>query len=188
MLSMTEDAARDHEDALVHRAVAGDAEAFGDLYVCHLDKIYRYVFYKVGNERKAEDLTEQVFLKAWEAMADYEPREYPFSSWLYRIAHNTVVDCYRTQKEERPLDGVAFTLADESLGPEETLMKKRQVSRLLEALGDLSEEKQHLIILRFVEDLSQAQVAQILNKSEGACRVMQHRALAKLSDILGREE
>lgn len=183
---MTEEAARPNEEALVRRAANGDAEAFGDLYVRHLDEIYRYVFYKVGNEKNAEDLTETVFLNAWEAIGEYQPRGHPFSSWLYRIAHNAVVDHYRTKKDESPLDPVAFTLADESLGPEETLMKRRQVSRLIEAFAHLSEEKQQLILLRFVEGLSHAQVAQILNKSEGACRVMQHRALAKLSDVLGR--
>jgi len=185
---MTEKAATLNEEALVRRAVGRDAEAFGDLYMRYLDKIYRYVFYKVGSEKRAEDLTEQVFLSAWEAIEDYEPRGYPFSSWLYRIAHNAVVDHYRTKKDESPLDSVAFTLADESLGPEETLMKKRQVSRLLEALAHLSEDKQELIILRFVEGLSHAQVAEILGKSEVACRVMQHRVLSRLSDVLGRDE
>ncbi len=174
------------EEALVHRAINGDPEAFGDLYVQHLDKIYRYVAYRVGNERRAEDLTEQIFLKAWEAIGDYKPRGHPFSSWLYRIAHNAVVDHYRATKEETSLESVAFSLADDSPGPEDRLMKKREVSSLLEALRQLSEEKQELIILRFVEGLSHARVAEILNKSEGACRVMQHRALASLSEILRR--
>lgn len=185
---MTEESAEHRDETLVRRAKHGDAEAFGDLYERHVDAIYRYVFYKVGSERKAEDLTEQVFLSAWEAMDDYQLKGYPFSSWLYRIAHNAVVDHYRTSKDESPLDAVAFTLVDESLGPEETLMKKRQVSRLLDAMARLSEEKQELIILRFVEGLSHAQVAEILDKSEGACRVMQHRALKRLSGILGRDE
>jgi RNA polymerase sigma-70 factor (ECF subfamily) len=184
---MTEDVATLNEETLIERAVAGDPEAFGELYVRHLDGIYRYVFYKVSSEKRAEDLTEQIFLKAWEAMDGYRLRGYPFSSWLYRIAHNTVVDHYRTQKDEDPLDPVAFRLADDSLGPEETLIKKRQVSQLLSALRHLSEEKQELIILRFVEGLSHARVAQILGKSEGACRVMQHRALNELNTILGRE-
>lgn len=184
---MTEEATRVDEAELIRRAARGDAEAFGDLYVRYLDGIYQYIFYKTGNEKRAEDLTEHVFLSAWGAIDGYESRGYPFSSWLYRIAHNAVVDHYRTEKDERPLDSMAFTLADDALGPEETLMKKREVSRLLEALAQLSEEKQELIILRFVEDLSHAEVAQILGKSEGACRVMQHRALASLSEILGRD-
>jgi RNA polymerase sigma-70 factor (ECF subfamily) len=183
---MTEAATRVDEAELISQAVGGDAEAFGDLYARYLDRIYRYVLYKVGEEKRAEDLTEQVFLRAWEAIGRYESRGFPFSSWLYRIAHNAVVDHYRTAKHERPLESVVFTLADDSLGPEETLIRKREVSRLLNALTHLSEEKQELIILRFVEGLSHAQVAQILDKSEEACRVMQHRALARLSAILGR--
>jgi RNA polymerase sigma-70 factor (ECF subfamily) len=184
---MTEEAERLNEDKLVCRAAGGDAEAFGDLYMYYLDDIYRYVFYRVRDEKRAEDLTERVFIRAWEAIAGYQPRGYPFSSWLYRIAHNAVVDYYRTDRHELPLDGLTFTLADEALGPEETLIRRREVSRLLEAVAQLSEERQRLIILRFVDGLSHADVAQILGKSEGACRVIQHRALAALSEILGRE-
>lgn len=183
---MVEDAAGCSEKALIHRAADGDAEAFGDLYVRHLDQIYRYIFYKVGDAKKAEDLTEKVFLNAWEAIEGYQIRGHPFSSWLYRIAHNAVVDFYRAERDEQPLDSVAFALTDEALGPEETLLAKQEVSRLLEALQELSEEKQELIILRFVEGLAHAEVAEILDKSEVACRVMQHRALAALSEILQR--
>ena len=181
---MADDLAGCSEKALIRRAANGDAEAFGDLYVLHLDRIYRYIFYKVGDEKRAEDLTESVFLRAWEAIEDYQIRGHPFSSWLYRIAHNAVVDFYRARREEEPLDSVAFTLADETLGPEETVLAQQEVSRLLEALAELAEEKQELITLRFVEGLSHAEVAEILHMSEVACRVMQHRALAKLSKIL----
>jgi len=184
---MTEEAAGANEEELVRRAVRGDAEAFGDLYVRYLDDIYRYIFYKVRDERRAEDLTERVFIKAWEAIEGYELRGYPLSSWLYRIAHNAVVDHYRSSREEESLDAVAFTLADKSPGPEQTVIERREVSRLLEAIAELSEEKQRLIILRFVEGLSHAQAAQILGKSEGACRVIQHRALLALSRTLGSE-
>jgi RNA polymerase sigma-70 factor (ECF subfamily) len=183
---MTEEAARLNEDELVCRAVGGDTEAFGDLYMRYLDDIYQYIFYRVTDEGRAEDLTERVFVSAWEAIERYQPRGYSFSSWLYRIAHNAVVDYYRTDRDEKPLDAVTLTLADEALGPEETLIKKREVSRLLEAVAQLSEDRQRLIILRFVQGLSHAQVAEILGKSEGACRVIQHRALTALSEILGR--
>jgi RNA polymerase sigma-70 factor (ECF subfamily) len=177
-------AATDEKD-LVRRAVQGDAEAFGDLYMLHLDRIYRYIFYKVGNEREAEDLTEQVFLNAWEAIGGYRHKGHPFYSWLYRIAHNVVIDYYRTGKEEEPLDDVSFTLTDESLKPEELMTQEAEVVRLCEAIAQLPEKRQELILLRFVEGLSHAQVAQILGKSEGSCRVMQHRALTALSEILG---
>ncbi|MGD2146302.1 MAG: sigma-70 family RNA polymerase sigma factor, partial [Anaerolineae bacterium] len=132
---MAEDAARSNEEKLVRRAVRGDAEAFGDLYVLHLDAIYRYIFYRVRDEKRAEDLTETVFIRAWEAIEGYEHRGYPFSSWLYRIAHNTVVDYYRADREEEPLGAVAFTLADKSPGPEQTVIQRREVSRLLEAIA-----------------------------------------------------
>lgn len=177
-----------NEDELVRRAAQGDAEAFGDLYTRYLDQIYQYVFYKVGSEKKAEDLTEQVFLNAWEAIDRYRPQGYPFSSWLYRIAHNAVVDHYRTRKDKEPLGAVSFTLADEALGPEESLIQKEEVVHLREAIAQLPEEQQQLIILRFVEELPHAQVAQILDKSEGASRVMQHRALATLSEMLGGDQ
>lgn len=181
---MAEDVARCSEERLIRRAVNGDTEAFGELYVRHLDQIYRYVFYKVGDAKRAEDLTERVFLSAWEGMENYQTRGHPFSSWLYRIAHNAVVDHYRADRDEKPLDAIALTLADEALGPEETVLARQEVSRLMEALAKLSDEMQELIILRFVEGLPHAQVAEILDKSVGACRVMQHRALATLSEIL----
>jgi RNA polymerase sigma-70 factor (ECF subfamily) len=182
--SMTQNSTQQDEHELVRRAAGGDADAFGDLYMRYLDDIYRYVFYKVGNEERAEDLTEHVFLKAWEAVEDYEQGEYPFSSWLYRIAHNAVVDHYRGQKDQEPLESVSFRLADDALGPEERLINEAEVTSLCEALRQLSEEKQQLIILRFVQGLPHAEVAEILGKSEGACRVMQHRALQTLNEIM----
>jgi len=174
-----------NEDELIRQAVGGDAEAFGELYAFYLHRIYRYIFYKVGNAMEAEDLTEQVFLRAWEVMERYRHQGYPFSSWLYRIAHNLVVDYYRTRKSVDSIDSVSFYLASEDLSPEESLIKKAEVTRLREAIARLPEEQQQLLLLRFIEGLRHAEVAQILDKSEGAVRVMQYRALSSLSDILG---
>lgn len=185
--SMTQKPTEQDEDELVRRAANGDADAFGDLYMCHLDDIYRYIFYRVDNQERAEDLTEQVFVKAWEALEGYEQGEYPFSSWLYRIAHNAVIDHYRTKKDEASLESVSFRLPDETEGPEERLIDKAEARSLHEALKQLSEEKQQLLILRFVQGLPHARVAEILGKSEGACRVMQHRALAALGEIMTRD-
>ncbi len=182
--SMTEKKTRQDERELVHRAAGGDADAFGDLYMRYLDDIYQYVFYRVGGKEKAEDLTERVFLKAWEGIEGYEYGEYPFSSWLYRIAHNAVVDYYRTKKDEASLESVSFRLADETVGPEERLINEAEGTFLREALAQLSEEKQQLLVLRFVQELPHAQVAEILGKSEGACRVMQHRALEALNELM----
>ena len=101
---------------LVARAIRGDAEAFGDLYAEYLDAIYRYVLLRVGDEASAEDLTEEVFVRAWEALPRYKAHKYPFSSWLYRIAHNLVVDAYRKhQSLSMPVDveKVHLTILDD---------------------------------------------------------------------------
>ena len=173
------------EDELIGRAMQGDPEAFGELYVGHLDRIYRYIFYRVGHVPEAEDLTEQVFLRAWQVMGRYRREGIPFSAWLYRIAHNLVIDYYRATKTVVPLHSDHLTLSREALSPEEQLVHKAEVTRLREAIARLSEPQREVILLRFVEGLSHAQVACRVGKSEGAVRVMQHRALAALSQILG---
>jgi RNA polymerase sigma-70 factor (ECF subfamily) len=174
------------EEELIRRAIQRDAEAFGDLYMLYLDNIYRYVYYKVGNVMEAEDLTEQVFLRAWEALEGYRHRGHPFSSWLYRIAYNLVVDYYRAKKDVTPIDSVSFALTDDALGPEDLLIRETETVRLQEAIGQLQEVHQHVLLLRFVEGLSHREVGQIIGKSEGAVRVIQHRALAALGSILGQ--
>ncbi len=178
------------EVELIRRASGGDADAFGQLYMLHLDAIYRYVFYRVGQATEAEDLTEQVFLKAWEAIGRYKHQGHSFSSWLYRIAHNLVVDHYRAGKggkDDGYLDEGVLTLADPGLNPEEMLAKEEEVRHLQEAIAHLPAEQQQMIILRFIEGLSHAEVAAIIGKSEGASRVIQHRALVALRDALGKE-
>jgi RNA polymerase sigma-70 factor (ECF subfamily) len=173
------------ESVLVERAIAGDAEAFGELYVLHLDAIYRYIYYRVGDAQDAEDLTEQVFLRVWQALPGYEQRGYPFSSWLYRIAHNAVVDYHRERGgatgalplEDWVENGSRAAALDEVISAEEA-------AALSAAVKQLSDDQQQVILLRFVEGMSHAQVAHIVGKSEGACRVIQHRALAALSQLL----
>jgi RNA polymerase sigma-70 factor (ECF subfamily) len=173
------------ETELIRQAKKGDSEAFGELYMLHLERIYRHILYRVESAMEAEDLTEQVFVRAWQAIKKYRPEGPPFAAWLYRIAHNLVIDHYRTRKDMAPLDSVSFTLADEALGPEEVLNKKSEVARLRKALSRLSQEQQQLVHLRFIEGLSHAQVARILDRSVGAVRVMQHRALAALNGFMG---
>jgi RNA polymerase sigma-70 factor (ECF subfamily) len=175
----------DDEVVLVKRAIHGDAEAFGRLYALHLDAIYRYVYFRVGNGRDAEDLTEQAFLNAWEALPGYEQRGKPFTSWLYRIAHNVVMDHHRRRK---PLVSTPLLekghWEDERPTALEHMIKAEEVDGLARAISQLSEVQQQVIILRFIEGLSHAKVAAIVGKSEGACRVIQHRALAALNELL----
>lgn len=176
------------DHALVKRAVRGDGDAFGMLYERHLDAIYRYIHFRVGDELHAEDMTEEVFVKAWEALPRYKAGQHPFTSWLYRIAHNLVVDHHRKRQTptlptadlERAPDGAAL--------PEALLVKGQTSEDLACAVQQLDEEAQQVVILRFVEGLSHREVAHIIGKSESASRVIQHRALTALHALLTGQE
>ncbi len=172
------------EAALVEHAIAGDTDAFGELYLLHLDAIYRYVYFRVGDVHDAEDLTEQVFLKAWEALPGYRHCGNRFSSWLYRIAHNIVIDHCRHRSQ------LSLPLADRGdegssqVAALDRVIEAEEAAALVKAVAQLPDDQQQVIILRFVEGLSHNEVAHIMDKSEGACRVMQHRTLAALNELL----
>jgi RNA polymerase sigma-70 factor (ECF subfamily) len=172
------------EIVLVERAVAGDADAFGELYLQHLDTIYRYIYFRIAEPEEAQDLTEQVFLRAWEALPDYE-REGRFTSWLYRIAHNMTVDYYRRRK---PIVSTSLLESDvwESDAPValDQVIRAEEATALASAIAQLPEDQQQVIVLRFVEGLRHAEVARIMDKSENACRAIQHRALKSLNRLL----
>jgi RNA polymerase sigma-70 factor, ECF subfamily len=171
------------ESLLVDRARRGDAAAFGQLYELHVDRIYRYVYYRVGTRDQADDLTEHVFLKAWEAVGRYESRGLPFVAWLYRMAHNAVIDHYRASRPTTPIDET-FDLEDEKQSPSDAVMAGVDREELKLAIQRLNPDQQKVIVLRFVEGMSHAEVGQILGKSEGAVRVVQHRALAVMAKFL----
>lgn len=171
-------------ESLIQRASQGDAEAFGKLYDAHLDTIYRYVRYKVGSQAEAEDLTGQIFLKAWEAMPRYQWREIPFSHWLMRLARNAVIDYYRTTRSHGELEE-QITAQDPD--PQGEYLRRERIERLEVAIRQLPEDQRTVIVLRFVEGMEYPQVAAIMGKSLGALRVIQHRALAALRRILERE-
>lgn len=169
---------------LVMRASRGDGEAFGKLYDLHLDAVYRYVYYKVGSADEAEDLTAQVFLKAWEAMPRYQWREIPFSHWLMRLARNAVIDHFRAKRPKADLDE---GLVSQEPDPQSQYLQKETATRLESAIRRLPEEQRAVIVLRFIEGMDYAQVAGIIGKSHGALRVIQHRALAALRRMLSQE-
>lgn len=171
---------------LTARARQGDKEAYGDLYELYLDEIYRYVYYRVSNEADAEDLTEQVFLKAWENLPAYRG-DVPFKAWLYRIARNATVDHYRTRKQSLPLNETD-SLVDKKDLPEEKALSRETALRLNGAISKLSPLHQDVIILRFVNGHSTAEIAQILERSTGSVRVLQHRALNAIQGFLMAED
>ena len=173
------------EEDLIARAVQGDAEAFGDLYERYLARIYRYAFYRVNDVAEAEDLTEVVFLKAWEALGNYRLQDVPFGAWLYRIAHNVIIDRHRTRKEILPLEG-QLVLRDMTDGPEDRLDWRETIETVAHALSQLSPLHQQVLTLRFISGLSHAETAVVLERSEEAVRVLQHRALYALRELLAK--
>lgn len=174
------------EASLVRRAIMRDREAFGDLYDRHVVRVYRHIYYLVGNAAEAEDLTAQAFLQAWEAIDRYQMRGAPFVSWLLRIAHNLAVSHLRSRKDRSELPD---TLVDHSrLGnPEEVVQQTAEGERVRAAILRLREEQRQVIMLRFVEDLEYPEVAEIVGKSVAAVRVIQHRALNALRKQIGNE-
>ncbi len=163
---------------LVKRATGGDLEAFGELYSIYLDRIYRYVFYQIKDKMTAEDITEEVFVKAWKAIKSCKGKERTFSSWLYRIAHNQVIDNLRSQRKHLSTEEVE-SLADDS-NPELEAEGNLERQELLASLSCLPQSQKQVIILKFIEGLDNREIEHIMGKSQGAIRVLQMRALSTL--------
>jgi RNA polymerase sigma-70 factor (ECF subfamily) len=171
-----------NEESLVRRAQKRDQEAFAQLYEEHIDKIYRYIALRIGNETEAEDMTQQVFLNALQSISSFKWRGIPFSAWLFRIAHNQVVD-YLRKKKRTPV------LLDESLpsgedAPQQITERKLDIERLLKATRQLTEAQREVISLRFTSELPIAQVAKIMGKSQGAIKALQHSGIVALRKAL----
>lgn len=169
---------------LVERSVAGDIEAFGELYGIYLDRIYRYILYQVNDRVVAEDLTEEVFLKAWKGINRFTCKGPPFSSWLYRIAHNHIIDYFRTNRQLSLIDSAVQANSE---NPEEVVEEQLIKSKLLAAIHELPCQQQQIIILKFIEELDNKEIEDIIGKSQGAIRVMQMRALIALRQKLNGE-
>jgi RNA polymerase sigma-70 factor, ECF subfamily len=172
-------------EELARRVSQGDIEAFHTLYETHLDTVYRYVYYKVGNGQLAEDLTQHIFLKAWEAIHRYQWRELPFQHWLLRLARNAVIDHYRSTK---PTNASLLEPISDGVDPEATLAQSETVQMLQQAVRQLPDEQREVIVLRFIEQMPHAEVARHLGKSAATVRVIQHRALLALRRLLDQDE
>lgn len=166
------------------RAKDGEAEAFGHLYDYYHAQIYRFVFLRVGSRQAAEDLTHEVFVSAWKNIDSYQERGYPFSSWLYRIARNAIIDHYRTRREETDIEAIDPAHFAEEAELEARVDNALQLAEIHKRLSQLGEDYQEVIILRFIEELSVRETAKAMDKSESAVKVAQHRALAKLKKLL----
>ncbi len=169
----------DRERILVLRATRHDENAFAELYDRYCARIYKYVYYKVGGGTESEDLTAQVFMKAWEAIGHYHWTDRPFAAWLYRIAHNLVIDHFRALHETVPLEEI-HAVAEQGPSPDELVQRRLTAESLHKMLDRLTVDQHQVILLRFVEGYNTAETARLMDKSEGAVRTLQHRALVTL--------
>lgn len=168
---------------LVRRAAERDVRAFGQLYDYFLERLYRYVYYRVGNPVEAEDLVEEIFLKVWEGLPGYRARGVPFAAWLFRLARNHLVDHSRTKREAGPLPETIAATDD----PLDVVMRRVDAEAVRAVLGRLTEEQREVIALRFVEGLSTREIAATVGRQEGAVRALQMRALHSLRRAIGGE-
>lgn len=174
---------RDQEGSLIAKAKEGDRDAFGELYDEYMPKIYRFVLLRTGHVEDAEDLTHHVFLSAWENVGRYEERGLPFSSWLYRIAVNAVIDHYRTRKPTVSVDAVPEDRFAEPSRVGDEVDTALSLERVRATLLKLEPDQQNVLVMRYVEDLSTKEIADALGKTEGAVRVIQHRALKRVKEL-----
>lgn len=167
---------------LLAKAKSGDAGAFGQIYNLFFPKIFRFIYFRVSHKETAEDLAEEVFLKAYGKLAGVRSND-AFEGWLYQIARNSVIDYYREKKSDVPLDEIENTLEYESNVIDAVNLSQDQ-QLLLTLLKELPAEQQIVIKLKFIEDLDNPTIAEMLHKTEGAIRVIQHRAIAKLQELI----
>ena len=175
---------RDTSDivTLVDKAAGGSFEAFGELYGIYLDRIYRYALYQVKDRMTAEDITEEVFVKAWKAIKSCKGKGNTFSAWIYRIAHNHIVNTFRDKQKCVSIDMENFV---ELNTPELTVETSVDQQELMNVVSELPPNQRQVVILKFIEGMDNREIGQIMRKSEGAVRVLQMRALNSLREKLG---
>jgi RNA polymerase sigma-70 factor (ECF subfamily) len=174
------------ERQLVDSAKAGDERALSELYSTYFPRVYRYILARTGNSHDAEDLSEEVFMRVLEALDRFQWREAPFSAWLFRIAHNAVISQRRKEnargRSAPLLDGIPV----DSAGPEELVEHRLVLNEVMAAAAKLPEAQRQVITLRFSAGLSVAETAKAMGKGEGNVKVIQHKAIAKLREMMGQ--
>ena len=173
---------RDSESSLVQKAARGDRSAFTALYEMHVDRVFRHIRYQVSDASDAEDITQDVFIKAWKSVPRYKSTGAPFVTWLIVIARNAIIDHYRSRKHTHHLD--------ENYDPQGGVDPVTSVesdfgnAEIREAVLKLKGDKKTVVLMRFIDGFSYDEIGQALGKSDGAVRVIQHRALKELKDML----
>jgi RNA polymerase sigma-70 factor, ECF subfamily len=167
-------------ESLVERAQSGDRDALEDLYLEHFDRIYSYLHMTVGNRHDAEDLTTQTFLRMLESIGKFRWGAAPFSAWLFRIAHNLAMDHFRSRRRWQPEEEVPEPEGSAESSAEDEAFKLLSSQSMFDLIESLSDEQRDVLILKFVFDFSNQETATVLDKTEGAIKSLQHRALASL--------
>jgi RNA polymerase sigma-70 factor (ECF subfamily) len=177
---------RDPDQAAVD-AAQRDPRAFGVLYRRYVERIYGYAFYLLGDHHDAEDATERTFLAALGAIGGFSDTGASFRAWLFRIAHNQLANALRSRARHpvAPLDAIPDPGAEGD--PAGELARSEEARRVRRAIAELSEDRRQVVVLRFADGLSTPEIATVLGRSEGAVRVLQHRALRELAARLGQE-
>jgi RNA polymerase sigma-70 factor (ECF subfamily) len=175
------------EERLIHRAQQ-NGKIFGELYERYVRKIYTYIYYRTGNHEDAEDLTSRVFQKAYVHLPRYENQGLPFSAWLYRIAHNIVANWYRDQGRKKVigLDDTIHYSTEEN--PDAAAERSAEEEMLLAVVRNLPAERQQILILKFAEGNSNAEIGEIIGRSEGAIKSLYHRTLLVLREEMTKQE
>ena len=177
-------------ESLIRDAQNGDSEAFAMLYEEYVGKVYRYIYLRVKQVEEAEDLTQEVFLKALKGMDSYCEQGALFVSWLFRIAHNLVIDYYRKQKVRQVnwLSGAVEGVSATAIGDDPVLTTEQHMEgvELKQAVDKLSPQGREVISLRFGAELSVSETARVMGKTEGTVKKLQHEALAKLRKVMNK--
>jgi len=174
------------ERAIVDAAKAGDEAALAELYSLYFPRVYRYILARMGNPYDAEDLTEEVFLRVLDAIERFQWREAPFSAWLFRIAHNAVISQRRKEGARGRSSPLSEALPVDSQGPEEMVANRLTLNEVMKAAETLPEAQRRVINLRFAAGLTVAETAAAMGKGEGNVKVIQHKAIAKLREMLAQ--
>ncbi len=184
--------AEDHrkvDTQLIQKAQNGDKDAFGTLYERYAQTIFRFVYSRLDNRLDAEDLTEEVFVRVWKSLPDYREQGAPFVAYLFQVARNSIIDFYRRsqhKKQDLSVEDHVIDIVDENPDPAEMYALGIEHKELRDVLAKLHEDYRVVLELRFLHDLSPDETAQVMGKSVGGVRVLQHRALAALRKLLER--
>ncbi len=179
---------QESEDSLIARAIAHDRAAFAALYDRYVDRVYRHVRYRLSDRTEAEDVTQEVFARAWKAIPRYRRTGAPFLAWLTTIAHNLIVDSYRTHSKTISLEKAGIPEQVDEVDLEAVVDSTLNQERVRNAIVKLKRDRRRVILMRFIDGLNYREIAAAMNKSEGAVRVIQYRALRELKDILERQQ